>query len=141
MSVDDNREVSLLIGANYVRALETREVISSQNGGPYAFKTPWPMINQTKAGKFGCNRIMLASTDTVKPGRHYFTVPTNVRKTSIKNLLKKIYKHNLWLYKLDWILIMKIYLKMTGCFYSWWKEKLSRLMDIINFLLHWMTRN
>ena len=40
MSVDDNREVSLLIGVNYVRALETREVISSQNGGPYAFKTP-----------------------------------------------------------------------------------------------------
>ena len=30
-----------------------------------------PMINQTKAGKFGCNRIMLALADTVKPGSHY----------------------------------------------------------------------
>ena len=39
MSLDDNQEVSLLIGANCVRALEPREVISSQNGGPYAFKT------------------------------------------------------------------------------------------------------
>ena len=34
MSVDDNQEVSLLIGAICVRALEPREVISSQNGGP-----------------------------------------------------------------------------------------------------------
>ena len=35
-----------------------------------------PFINQTKAGKFGFTRIMLASADTVKAGRHYFTVPT-----------------------------------------------------------------
>ena len=53
-----------------------------------------PMINQTKAGKFGCNRIMLASTDTVKPGCHYFTVPIKVRETSIEKMLKKIYKHD-----------------------------------------------
>ena len=34
MNVDDNKEVSLLIGANCVRALEPREIISSQHGGP-----------------------------------------------------------------------------------------------------------
>ena len=34
MSVDDNQEVSLLIGMNCVRTLEPREVISSQNGAP-----------------------------------------------------------------------------------------------------------
>ena len=100
MSLDDNQEVSLLIGANCVRALEPREVISSQNGGPYAFKTllGWcivgPMINQTKAGKFGCNRIMLPSADKVKPGCHYFTVPTKVRETSTEKMLKKICKHD-----------------------------------------------
>ena len=80
MSVDDNQEVSLLVAADCVRALESRKVISSQNGGPYAFKTllGWcvvgPMINQTKASKFDCNRMMLASADIVKPGRYYFTV-------------------------------------------------------------------
>ena len=52
------------------------------------------MINQTKAGKLGCNRIMLASADTVKPGRHSFTVPTEVIETSIENMSKKIYKHD-----------------------------------------------
>ena len=80
--------------------MEPREVISCQNGGPNAFKTllDWcivgPMINQTKADKFGCNRIMLASADTVKPGRHYFAVPTKVRETSIEKMLKKIYEHD-----------------------------------------------
>ena len=52
------------------------------------------MINQAKAGRFGCNRIMLVSADTVKPGRHYFTVPTKVGETSIENMLKKIYEHD-----------------------------------------------
>ena len=52
------------------------------------------MNNQTEAGKFGCNRIMFTSAATVKPGSHYFTVPTEVRETSIKSMLKKIYEHN-----------------------------------------------
>ena len=37
---------------------------------------------------------MLTSADTVKPGRHYFTVPTKVREMSIENILKKIYEHD-----------------------------------------------
>ena len=100
MNINDNKEVSLLFGANCVRALEPREVISTQNGGLYAFKTllGWcvvgPMINQTKAGKFGFIRIMLTLADTVKPGSYYFTVPTKVRETSIESMLKKIYEHD-----------------------------------------------
>ena len=76
MIVDDSIKVSSLIGANCVRALEPRKLISSQNGDPYAFKTllGWcvvgPMINQIKAGKFGCNRIMFTSADVVNHGSH-----------------------------------------------------------------------
>ena len=70
MSVDDNQEVSLRIGANCVRALETREVISSQNGGPYALKTLGPMINQTKAASLvvieSCwHRLTQSSLDVI----------------------------------------------------------------------------
>ena len=53
-----------------------------------------PMIYQTKAGKCGCNRIMFTSTDTVNPGSHYFTLPTKVRETSIKRMLKRTYEHD-----------------------------------------------
>ena len=76
MIVDDSIKVSSLIGANCVHALEPRELISSQNGDPYAFKTllgccfVGPMINQIKAGKFDCNRIMFTSADVVNHGSH-----------------------------------------------------------------------
>ena len=52
------------------------------------------MINQTKAGKFNCKRIMFTSAETVKPESHYFTVPTGVRKISIESVLKKTYEHD-----------------------------------------------
>ena len=38
MSLDDKKSMFTL-SANCVRALEPSEVISSQNGGPYVFKT------------------------------------------------------------------------------------------------------
>ena len=100
MSVDDNKEVSLLTGANFVLALEPREIISGHNGGLYAFLklSDWcvvgPMINQTKTAKFGCNRIMFRSADTVKPGSHYFTVQTEVREFFIESTSKNIYEHD-----------------------------------------------
>ena len=101
MSVDDKKEVSILVRANCVSALEPKEVISIQNRGPYEFKTlvgmcfVGPMINQTKAGKFGCNRIMYTSAETVKPESHYFIALNEERKTSIENMLKKMYDHDL----------------------------------------------
>ena len=52
------------------------------------------MINQTKAGKFGRNRIMFTSANRVKSGSHCFAVPTKVRETSIESMLKKIYEHD-----------------------------------------------
>ena len=34
----DNIEVWMLIGANCMKALESMEIISSRNGGPYAYR-------------------------------------------------------------------------------------------------------
>ena len=36
---------------------------------------------------------MFTSAHTVKPGRHYFTVPTK-RETFIESMLKKVYEHD-----------------------------------------------
>ena len=33
----DNAEVGILIGANFMKALEPMEIISSRDGGPYAY--------------------------------------------------------------------------------------------------------
>ena len=37
---------------------------------------------------------MFKSTDTFKPGSHYFTVPNKVREPSIESRSKKIYEHD-----------------------------------------------
>ena len=39
VNANDNIEVTLLIGANCVKALEPCELIASKNGGLYAFRT------------------------------------------------------------------------------------------------------
>ena len=39
VNVNDNKEVTLRIGASCVKALERRELIVSENRDPYAFKT------------------------------------------------------------------------------------------------------
>ena len=39
VKADKNIEVALLIGANCLAALEPMDIITSQHGGPYAFKT------------------------------------------------------------------------------------------------------
>ena len=73
INTDVNIEVTLLIGANCVRALEPRKVISSKNGGPYAFKTllGWcivgPMESQNKSTSACCNKIMIAQMVRVIP--------------------------------------------------------------------------
>ena len=39
VNANNNIEVNLLIGTNCVKALEPHELIASENGGPYAFRT------------------------------------------------------------------------------------------------------
>ena len=39
VNTNDSIVVTLLIGANCVKALESREIIASKNGGLYAFRT------------------------------------------------------------------------------------------------------
>ena len=52
------------------------------------------MSNQNKVEKLGCNRIMVTSVDTMKAKNHFFTVPTEVKETSIESMLGKIYKND-----------------------------------------------
>jgi hypothetical protein len=49
---DTNIPIGLLIGANYVKALEPHRVIPSVNGGPYAVKTAlgWCISGPTETG-------------------------------------------------------------------------------------------
>ena len=50
VNANDSIEVTLLIGAHCVKALEPRELIANKNGGPYAFRTllRWCIVEPSK---------------------------------------------------------------------------------------------
>ena len=100
VNVNDNIELTLLIGANCVKALEPHELIASRNGGPHALRTllGWciigPMYSQNKSEKLSCNKIMVKSVVTGLPSNHYLTQSDKVRDTSIEGLLMKMCKQD-----------------------------------------------
>ena len=97
MKVDQQLEVGLLIGANCLRALEPQELISSQDNGPYAFRTRlgWCIVGPIKEGsqgkKFHCNRIAVQDVSTNSISKHSFWIESNIKESGISDLLKKLY--------------------------------------------------
>ena len=85
VDANGNIEVTLLIDANCVKALEPYEVIARKNRDPHAFKTLWrwcivkSMYNQKKCEKLNCNRTMVKSVATGLPSNHYFAESDKVR--------------------------------------------------------------
>ena len=94
VSANDNVEVTLLIGANNVKALQNLlELIASKNRGSYALETPdivGPMHNQNKSEKL---RAVVRFVATALPCNHYSSQSDKVRKTSVEELLMKIYEN------------------------------------------------
>ena len=88
----------MLIGANYIKALQPIEIVQSRNGGPYAFKTRlgWCVVgpvNKTKRNKVSCNQIAMNQADTKEVGRHIFQVKKEVKENDLPDMLKQIYNH------------------------------------------------
>ena len=89
--------IGLLIGGNCSKALEPLEVIPSEQGGPYAFKTllGWCIVGTIGETNFdtavACNRISVQDKVSNNVASHYFARETEVRDIGIEQILKKIY--------------------------------------------------
>ena len=89
--------IGLLIGGNCSKALEPLEVIPSEQGGPYAFKTllGWCIVGTIGETTFdtavACNRISVQDKVSKNVASHYFARETEVRDIGIEQMLKKIY--------------------------------------------------
>ena len=89
--------IGLLIGGNCSKALEPLEVIPSEQGGPYAFKTllGWCIVGTIGETTFDtavtCNRISVQDKVSKNVASHYFARETEVRDIGIEQMLKKIY--------------------------------------------------
>ena len=89
--------IALIIGVNCSKALEPLEVIPSEQGGPYAFKT---LLGCCIVGKIAettfditvaCNRISVQDKVSKNVASHYFARETEVQDIEIEQMLKKIY--------------------------------------------------
>ena len=89
--------IGLLIGGNCSKALEPLEVIASDQGGPYAFKTllGWWIDGTIGETTFGttvaCTRISVQDNVSKNVALHLFSRETEVRDIGIEQMLKKIY--------------------------------------------------
>ena len=92
-----NTKIGVLIGANCSKALEPEKVISSQNGGPYAFKTMlgWCIVGTVNAyrdNKIECHRTAVYEADTKQVARHHFEIEKKFAETEIKEMINKMYE-------------------------------------------------
>ena len=98
LTFSDDISIGLLIGANYIKALEPIEILQSKNCGPYAFKTRlgWCVVgpvNRTKRNKVSCNQIAVNQADTKEVGRHFFQVKKEVKENDLPEMLQQMYNH------------------------------------------------
>ena len=97
LSVETNKEVGLLIGADWSKALESKKVLPSKDSGPFAFRTPlgWCVIGLlTKLGKessIPCNQIVVQDAATRKMVPHQFRISSKVEDISAKQMLENMH--------------------------------------------------
>ena len=101
LATDDEVSVDLLIGANCVQALEPVDVISSQCGGPYSFRTilGWCIVGpiEDKMGSHGtisCNHVRVAEAGIRENSiaKHHFEIPSKVDDVGIKEMWQRMYE-------------------------------------------------
>ena len=101
LATDDEISVDLLIGGNYVQALEPLVVISSQCGDPYAFCTilGWCIVGTIKDrmgghGTISCNQVRVAEAgirgDSL--AKHHFAIQNEVNDEGIKEMWQRTYE-------------------------------------------------
>ena len=91
-----NISVDLLIGANCVEAIQTLEVIPSQQDRPYEYRTilGWcvvgPIVDE-KLDAVSCNQIAALQAENESIAKHDFQVQNKCEDTGITEMLRKIY--------------------------------------------------
>ena len=95
----DNINVGMLIAANWMKSLESMEIISSRNGAPYAYiiKLGWcivgPVTTSRNDGSIKCHRIAVKDVASGKVALHHFVLDDELKieDVVIKEMLEQMY--------------------------------------------------
>ena len=92
-----NVKIGLLIGTNCPEAIEPKDFVTSQNGGPYAVKmfAGWTIIGPLHVSSDGpatvnCNRIVVKEIRSDVPVDHYFAVDQMVKEILTPEALNRM---------------------------------------------------
>ena len=91
----------MLIGADWMKALEPLEIISSRNDGPYVYRTKlgWctvgSIVNKSGNKSVKCNRIAVKDVISGKVFSHRFKIDSRLKKSEVgvKEMFERIF-HN-----------------------------------------------
>ena len=90
-------ELGMLIGANFVKALEPHKIIPSKDGGPYAYQTKlcWciaePIQNFGHQNSLKCNGFAVKDASTGKLSRHHSLIENASKDMSIDQMFGQMY--------------------------------------------------
>ena len=97
---DDDLKIRILIGGNCSKAIEPIEVIPSQEGGPYTFRTilSWCIVGLLgeKMGQpsLHCNIVKCSSVSKNQMAKHFLAVELKLRILESKELHHKLYNED-----------------------------------------------
>ena len=89
-------DCEIVIGANCVKALEHTQIIHSEGGGPYTYKTRlgWCIVGpinwMTEEITMSCNRVAVKYVVSSKLASHHFAMENSVKDIS----LEEMYRHD-----------------------------------------------
>ena len=142
----DNIEVGMLIGANCMKVLEPMEIISSRNGGPYAYRTKleWCIVGPITASRndvsVKCHRIAVKDVASGKMAPYHFVLDDEpkIEDVGIKEMLERMYYSDFCgcnhLQVNSIFGNMKIYPEKTDSFLIFWKQAQRRMGHIMKYL-------
>ena len=96
----DGIKVGLLIGANCMKALEPKKVISSVDGSPYAYRRRlgWcivgPNINIVGKKSIGCNRVAVIDATSSNISSYHFVVKEAMKDVRLEEMFQTMYKND-----------------------------------------------
>ena len=96
----DGIKVGLLIGANFMKALESLKVILSVDDDPYAYQTRlgWcivgPILNMVDKRSVACNRAAVIDTTSSNISSHHFVMEETMKEVSLEEMFQIMYKND-----------------------------------------------
>ena len=95
---NDDMRIGLLIGASCMKALKPMQLIVSESGGPYAYRTRlgWcivgPIMNGNNKDSISCHQVAVRDASTPQVASRHFGRKNSIKDITLEEMFKMMYK-------------------------------------------------